>query len=117
MAGSTMIRRRSSAQAGRRRAAAGRGRYAGGRFARSQAATRTFPMRRRPQKSGLQKAMDSVLPMLASARQATPSSKKGKAGGAALLAAAAAGAGALLRKRQSRGGETSPQNVTTPPAV
>ena len=91
--------RRGVATSGRTRAQGG-----GARFARQQARPRSFGVRRQPQQSGLQKAMGSLLPMIAG-KKATPRSKKGKAGGAALLAAAAAGAGALLRNRRQSGGD------------
>ena len=78
--------RRSSAPA------TGRGRFARGTTTPSRRTTPTPGLRRRkPQQSGLKKAMNAVIPT-ATAKKATPSSKKGKAGGLAIAAAAAAAA-------------------------
>jgi len=72
--------------------ATGRGRFARGTTTPSRRTTPTTGLRRRkPQESGLKKAMNAVLPA-AAAKKAAPSSKKGKAGGLAIAAAAAAAA-------------------------
>ena len=72
--------------------ATGRGRFARGTTTPSRRVTPTPGLRRRkPQQSGLKKAMNAVLPA-AAAKKAAPSSKKGKAGGLAIAAAAAAAA-------------------------
>ena len=101
------------------------------RFARSTPATRrTMPvqgLRRRgqPQQSGLKKVLSAVLPA-ATAKKATPSSKKGKAGGFALVAAAAGMAFknrdklSELRRKDSNNTEVTPvttTNAATPPST
>jgi hypothetical protein len=98
--------------------ATGRGRFSRGRTPGLR--------RRKPQESGLKKAMSTILPTTA-AKKAAPSSKKGKAGGLALAAAAAGMAfknrGKLTQMvhkdedKSHRGAHDASNNSVTPPAT
>ena len=127
-----------------RQAGTGRGRFARptparagrasvpgrGRYARSASTPRRFSptqglRRRQPAPSGLKKVVSSVLPT-ATAKKATPSSKKGKAGGFALIAAAAGmafknrGKIGELRRKQTGDTPATPaytDNASNPPTT
>jgi len=66
--------------------ATGRGRFSRGRTTPTRSVPTPGLRRRKPQESGLKKAMSTILPT-AAAKKAAPSSKKGAAGGFALVAA------------------------------
>jgi hypothetical protein len=103
--------------------ATGRGRFSRGRTAPARSVPTPGLRRRKPQESGLKKAMSTILPTTA-AKKAAPSSKKGKAGGLALVAAAAGmafknrGKISEMRRKQSDGGTpSSTSNASSPPAT
>jgi hypothetical protein len=106
--------------------ATGRGRFSRGRTAPARSVPTPGLRRRKPQESGLKKAMSTILPTTA-AKKAAPSSKKGKAGGLALAAAAAGMAfknrGKLTQMvhkdedKSHRGAHDASNNSVTPPAT
>jgi hypothetical protein len=105
--------------------ATGRGRFARGRATPARRSTRSPGLRRRtPHQSRLKQLASSLLPG-AAAKQAAPSSKKGKAGGLALAAAAAGMAfknrdkltQRLHRQDRSHGGADANHDAATPPAT
>jgi hypothetical protein len=95
-----------------------------GRFMRSTSTPRrTIPTpglrrRRPPQRSGVMKVVAAIAPV-ATAKKATPSSKKGKAGGLALIAAAAGMAfknrDKLRRSDSGATASTAPSGNTSSP--
>jgi hypothetical protein len=103
----------------RRAPSAPRGRYARGTTARRRSSIRRA--RRRPQPTGLKKALGGILPG-AAGKKAAPTSKKGAAGGLALVAAA----GGMLFKnrdklaqlrRKRSGSPATARDKTAPPAA
>ena len=107
--------------------ATGRGRFSRGRTTPTRSVPTPGLRRRKPQESGLKKAMSTILPT-AAAKKAAPSSKKGKAGGIALAAAAAGMAfknrGKLTQmvhkdedKSHSGTHDASNNSVTPPPST
>ena len=106
--------------------ATGRGRFARGRTTTTRSVPTAGLRRRKPQESGLKKAMNTILPT-AAAKKAAPSSKKGKAGGIALAAAAAGMAfknrGKLTQMvhkdddKSHSGTHDASNNSVTPPAT